>query len=205
MSVPAPARVLLPAGTRVAWPTRPEDVARVMVLPRGTAVALADRRPGARGRLRRAAGRLGVRVEAEYIVLPSWGHAAFVAADDPAAVRWLLSTFTTTPPRVTRGVPHRGASARDRARQQHEGGGSRHPAGDRCPCAGSNPRRDPAMTTTVLGTNPGDLLRSTLRDHSGRSRRRSSCSPCRGTRTPRRSSSRSRPPTRRRASSSRRR
>ena len=104
MSVPAPARVLLPADTRVAWPTRPADVARVMGLPRGTAVALADRRPGARGRLRRAAGRLGVRVEAEYIVLPTWGHATFAAADDPAAIRWLLSTFTTTPPRVTRGT-----------------------------------------------------------------------------------------------------
>ena len=37
-------------------------------------------------------------------MLPTWGHAAFVAADDPAAVRWLLSTFTTTPPRVTRGT-----------------------------------------------------------------------------------------------------
>jgi hypothetical protein len=104
MSVPVPVRVLLPAGTQVTWPTRPEDVERVMVLPRGTAVALADRRPGARGRLRRAAEHLGVRVEAEYVVLPTWGHATFVAADDPATMRWLLSTFTTTPPRVTRGT-----------------------------------------------------------------------------------------------------
>ena len=104
MSVPVPVRVLLPAGTEMAWPTQPEDVARVMGLPSGAAVALADRRPGARGRLRRAAEHLGVRVEAEYIVLPTWGHATFVAADDPATVRWLLSTFTTTPPRVTRGV-----------------------------------------------------------------------------------------------------
>ena len=104
MSVPVPVRVLLPAGTPVAWPTRPEDVERVMVLPRGRAVALADRRPGARGRLRRAAEHLGVRVEAEYVVLPTWRHAAFVAADDPATLRWLLSTFTTTPPRVTRGA-----------------------------------------------------------------------------------------------------
>ena len=104
MSFPDPAHVLLCADTEVAWPTRPGDVARVMVLPRGATVALADRRPGGRGRLRRAAARLGVRVDAEYIVLPTWGRATFVAADDLATVGWLLSTFTTTPPRVTRGT-----------------------------------------------------------------------------------------------------
>ncbi|GAB3062810.1 hypothetical protein GCM10027053_26570 [Intrasporangium mesophilum] len=96
-------QVLLTSRTTLAWPGRAEDATRVAELPPGSVVALADRRPGARRRLRRAAGRLGVRVEAAYIVVPTWGRATFVAADDPAAVTWLLSTFSTAPPRVAHG------------------------------------------------------------------------------------------------------
>jgi hypothetical protein len=104
MSVPSCARIVVPGGTQVHWPERQEDAARVAVLPPGSLVALADRRPGARRRLRHAAYRLGVRVEVEYVVLPTWSRATFVAADDVSTVTWVLSTFSTTPPYVTRGA-----------------------------------------------------------------------------------------------------
>jgi hypothetical protein len=102
-AVPASASVLVPSGAPVVWPSVPADAERALGLPAGSPVALADRRAGGRGRLRRAAGRLGVEVESEYVVLPTWSSATFVAADDRDAVTWLLSTFLTTPPRVVRG------------------------------------------------------------------------------------------------------
>ncbi|WP_076262063.1 hypothetical protein [Intrasporangium flavum] len=101
--VPASASVLLPSGAPVVWPSEPADAQRALGLPPGSPVALADRRAGGRARLRRAAERLGVEVESEYVVLPTWSSATFVAADDRDAVTWLLSTFLTTPPRVVRG------------------------------------------------------------------------------------------------------
>jgi hypothetical protein len=103
VSVPASAALLLPSDAPLAWPALREDAARVRALPAGTRVALADRRPGGRRRLRRSAGRLGIQLEAEYVVLPTWAHATFVAADDPDTMTWLLATFFTTPPRVSRG------------------------------------------------------------------------------------------------------
>jgi hypothetical protein len=101
--VPAAARVLLPEGAALVWPRRPEDVAHVAGLPSGAPVALADRRLGSRARLRRDADRLGVDIEGEYVVLPTWSRATFVAHDDPASVRWLMTTLGTTPPDVSRG------------------------------------------------------------------------------------------------------
>ena len=101
--VPASASLLVPSGATVVWPSVPADAERALGLPAGSPVALADRRSGGRGRLRRAAVRLGVEVESEYVVLPTWSSATFVAADDRDAVTWLLSTFLTTPPRVVRG------------------------------------------------------------------------------------------------------
>ncbi len=101
--VPASASVLLPSTAPLVWPSVAADAERALGLPAGSPVALADRRAGGRGRLRRAAVRLGVEVESEYVVLPTWSSATFVAADDRDAVRWLLSTFLTTPPRMVRG------------------------------------------------------------------------------------------------------
>ena len=46
---------------------------------------------------------MGVRVDTEYVVLPGWNSATFVANDDPASLRWLMSTLATTPPDVSRG------------------------------------------------------------------------------------------------------
>jgi len=103
MTLPAAASVLVPSGTAVVWPSDVHAATRVRAMPSGTTVALADRRPGGRGRLRRAAGRLEVRIDAEYLVLPTWRMGTFVVSDDPDAVRWLVETFVTTPPRVALG------------------------------------------------------------------------------------------------------
>lgn len=103
MSIPPAARVLLPQNAALAWPDSSGDADRVMALPPGAPVALADRRLGSRSRLRRQASRLGVVVDAEYVVLPTWGRATFVANDDPASLRWLMSTLATTPPDLSRG------------------------------------------------------------------------------------------------------
>ena len=103
MTIPPAARVLLPQNAALAWPDSSGDADRVMALPPGAPVALADRRLGSRSRLRRQASRLGVVVDAEYVVLPTWGRATFVANDDPASLRWLMSTLATTPPDLSRG------------------------------------------------------------------------------------------------------
>jgi hypothetical protein len=103
VNVPAAAGVLLPPGGLLGWPSDPQDVERVRAVPAGATVALADRRPGGRRRLRRAAERLGVHVDAEYLVLPTWRLAAFVVSDDPDALKWLVETFLSTPPRIARG------------------------------------------------------------------------------------------------------
>lgn len=103
MTIPSAARVLLPQGAALAWPTSAADAERVMALPPGAPVALADRRVGSRARLRRDAARLGVAIDAEYVVLPTWSQATFVANDDPTSVRWLMSTLATTPPDLRRG------------------------------------------------------------------------------------------------------
>ncbi|MFM6849326.1 MAG: hypothetical protein ACKOVB_09510 [Terrabacter sp.] len=103
MSLPAAAALLVPSGAVVAWPADHADHVRVQQASVGTVVALADDRPGGRGRLRRAARRLGVRVEAEYVVLPSWRLASFVTTDDAGTLSWLVESFLTTPPGVARG------------------------------------------------------------------------------------------------------
>ena len=86
-----------------AWPADPADGVRVQRAPAGTVVALADGGRGGRRRLRRAAARLGVRVHAEYVLLPSWQLASFVATDDAGTLSWLVESFLTTPPGVARG------------------------------------------------------------------------------------------------------
>jgi hypothetical protein len=103
VTIPSAARVLLPQGATLAWPSRSEDNEAVMALPPGAPVALADRRVGSRARLRRDAVRLGVAIDAEYVVLPTWNRAMFVANDDPSSVLWLMSTLATTPPDIRRG------------------------------------------------------------------------------------------------------
>ncbi len=103
MNLPAPAALLVPSGALVAWPSEPADGVRVQRAPAGTVVALADSGRGGRRRLRRAAARLGVQVDAEYVLLPSWRIASFVTSDDAGTLAWLVDSFLTTPPGVVHG------------------------------------------------------------------------------------------------------
>lgn len=93
----------MPTGAVVAWPSDPADGVRVRRAPAGTVVALADGRPGGRRRLRRAATRLGVRIDDEFVVLPSWRRASFVMSDDVRPLAWLVETFLAPPPGVALG------------------------------------------------------------------------------------------------------
>ena len=70
----------------------------------GTRVALSDHRPGGRKRLRRKALRLGLRIEREFVVLPTWHRAAFLVEDHDSTLRWLWATLATVPPGVARGA-----------------------------------------------------------------------------------------------------
>lgn len=103
MTLPPAAGLLVPTGAVVAWPSEHTDGVRVRRAPAGTVVALADRRPGGRRRLRRAAARLGVRIDAEFVVLPSWRLASFVMSDDVVPLAWLVETFLAPPPGVALG------------------------------------------------------------------------------------------------------
>lgn len=99
---PPPAvRAILPAGALVLG----QDQADPSGLAAGRPVVLTDSRPGARARLRRRAGRLGLTLEGEHVVLPTWGSAAFVVEDDRHVVGWLWDTLATVPPRARRSAP----------------------------------------------------------------------------------------------------
>ena len=102
MNGPPPAvRALLPAGAVVL----DQDQVDPVGLAGGRPVVLTDSRPGARARLRRRAGRLGLVVDGEHVVLPTWGSAAFVVEDDPHVIGWLWDTLVTVPPRARRSAP----------------------------------------------------------------------------------------------------
>lgn len=124
MNLPAAAALLVPSGAVLAWPADPADGVRVQRAPAGTVVALADGGRGGRRRLRRAAARLGVRVDAEYVLLPSWRQATFVTTDDAGTLSWLLDSFLTTPPGVVRGtrIVHGVTSVARRAAGSRHGG-----------------------------------------------------------------------------------
>src|SRR3954453_20368817 len=77
--------VLAGAGTPVLDPAR---LAAAGLAP-GERVVLVDGRPGSRIRLRAAARRHGLRVEYEYLLLPSASAPALACEDRPAAGRWL--------------------------------------------------------------------------------------------------------------------
>ena len=103
--LPPAAGLLVPSGAVLAFPSVPTEAVRVRRARAGTLVALGDRRPGGAPRLRRAAARLGVRVDAEYVLLPGWRSASFVTSDDGDALAWVVQTFLTTPPGITRAHP----------------------------------------------------------------------------------------------------
>jgi hypothetical protein len=85
---------------------RPLSARRRLALngvPHDTPIVLVGSRIGARGQLREVAARSGLRVEREYVVLPSWRSASFVVEDHVNTLRWLWSTFATVPPGMNTG------------------------------------------------------------------------------------------------------
>jgi hypothetical protein len=101
--LPVAVRVLLTADTLFVPPGEVPGDDLVRALRSGQRVAFADARVGGRRRLRTRARHLGLRIEAEYAVLPSWGRAAFVVQDRSATLRWLFATVATVPPGLARG------------------------------------------------------------------------------------------------------
>jgi hypothetical protein len=102
--LPVAVRVLLTADTLFVQPGEVPGDDLVGALRSGQRVALADARLGSRRRLRMRARRLGLRIEAEYAVLPTWGRAAFVVQDRKPTLRWLFTTVATVPPGLARGA-----------------------------------------------------------------------------------------------------
>jgi hypothetical protein len=85
---------------------RPLSVRRRLALnqvPKETPIVLIGSRIGARGQLRGVAARSGLRIEREYVVLPSWRSPSFVVEDNVNTLRWLWSTLATVPPGMNSG------------------------------------------------------------------------------------------------------
>lgn len=101
--LPPSVRVLLPPGSVLLGPGRQAAVDLQQLGPLGR-IALVDKRIGSRSRLRRRAAQLGIAVEAEYVVLPTWSQPTFVVEDDRAMLSWLFSSLATVPPNLTRGA-----------------------------------------------------------------------------------------------------
>jgi len=72
-------------------------VRRVTADPVGD-VVLCDDRPGSRFRCRSLARRAGLRVEREFIVLPTMARPWYVVEDAPESLAWFASTVLTVPP-----------------------------------------------------------------------------------------------------------
>lgn len=101
--LPAAVEVVLPSGSVVAGRTRRARSSEVVVGGDGRLV-LAGTWMGSRLALHRRAARLGLVVEAEYLVLPTWGHASFVVDAHPDVFGWFLHNFATVPPGLSRGA-----------------------------------------------------------------------------------------------------
>lgn len=102
--IPPAVRVLLGTDCVLITPGTAADLDRLALGGMPGRVALAGARPLSRRRLRRAADRLGLEVEAEYAVLPTWERAAVVVEDDGATLSWTFANLVTVPPGVARGA-----------------------------------------------------------------------------------------------------
>jgi hypothetical protein len=87
---------LCPPGT-VEIDIRSEPIDQLQ-LAAGHPVALMDQRPLSRRRLRAAAGRLGVVVEREFVVLPTIARPMVVIDDVEEAIRHFWTAVATVPP-----------------------------------------------------------------------------------------------------------
>ncbi|HEY9496171.1 MAG TPA: hypothetical protein VIR15_15055 [Intrasporangium sp.] len=102
-SVPAAVEVVLPENAVIAGPIRRPRSPGAAAIESGSRVVLAGTWTGSRLRLRRRAARLGLVVESEYLVLPTWGHASFVVDAHPDVLAWFVHNLATVPPGLSRG------------------------------------------------------------------------------------------------------
>lgn len=101
--VPEAVRLVTEPGDVVLPPRWGAEPRAIDALAPGSRVIMCDDRPGSRVRLRRKAARLGLQIQREYVVLPSWRRASFVVEDHPTTLAWLWVTLATIPPGVSRG------------------------------------------------------------------------------------------------------
>jgi hypothetical protein len=96
-------RVVAPPGaTRVDVPwsrrSRAEAAASLRALPEGTPVVLAARAPLGIRRSRSLAERAGIRVDAEYLALPTAETPVYLVEDHPASISYFLRALLAAPP-----------------------------------------------------------------------------------------------------------
>lgn len=99
--------VVLPEDSAVLGMPRGPGAARrlrraLQPLVAGSPVAVISRMPIGAGRVARVAARSGLVVQRQLVALPRLGGTCYLVEDDPAAVRWLLSSVLTLPPGVNR-------------------------------------------------------------------------------------------------------
>lgn len=91
--------LLIPSDATVVTVTeRPVARKQVLALAASTRVALVGGR-----RLRRIARRAGMRIEAEYVVLPSLAAPVAITQVSGESLRWTSGTVLTVPSGITRG------------------------------------------------------------------------------------------------------
>ncbi|MCW3035854.1 MAG: hypothetical protein JWM17_1166 [Actinobacteria bacterium] len=87
------------AVTLPLWPPARKAVRlRLRELPEGAVVALCDAAPGSRGRCRRFASSANVRLEREYLAVPTLHSAAFLVQDAPGPVSYFWHNLAAVPP-----------------------------------------------------------------------------------------------------------
>jgi hypothetical protein len=79
-------------------PARKAVRLRLRELPEGTVVALCDAAPGSRERCRRFAASANVRLEREYLAVPTLHSAAFLVQDAPGPVSYFWHNLAAVPP-----------------------------------------------------------------------------------------------------------
>jgi len=74
-------------------------------LPSDTPVVLTASAPWATRRCREFASEAGVELDAHYLAFPSAAAPAYLVEDDPAPIRFFVSSILTAPSRGVRGAP----------------------------------------------------------------------------------------------------
>lgn len=102
--VPAAVELVLPENSLIADPSWRGRSSVLGGADASCRIVLTGTRMGSRLWLHRRAARLGLIVESEYLVLPTWGHASFVVDAHPDVLAWFMSNLATVPPGLSRGA-----------------------------------------------------------------------------------------------------